>query len=248
MTIFFFFRSVVKDNLSLLTTTWYLLHMKIIIVLLLFLSFILYPDNTNNNDSLLCHALSLTTSSLRSRNSIIGPFHVVSKSSGWQQQEYEHDVDQIQQGLCSPAPESYHVIQKAVHQLNLSLQQQQEFNEEHVNDHLITNVFSLSYLIKRNYQLQLICQHSSTKYKNSYSWNVIQNHLALTKNNTNEDSIVRVICSTNYDEDHYLGVQNVLDLSRKALQIATTKDFMNFESQDKEVDDIVKLALVRLCV
>ena len=246
-TILFFFRRVVKEYLSLFNTTWYHLRMEIVLVLLLF---ILYPNN-NNDSTTLCHALSLTTTTSSLRSIIIGPLHVVSKSSEWQPpQEYQQDVDQIQQGLCSPAPESYRVIQKAVHQLNLSLQQQQqELNKE--DDHyLITNVFSLSFLIKRNYQLQLLRQQSSTKYNNnSYSWNVIQNHLALTKNSTNEDhSIVHVISPTNYnDEEHYLGVQNVLDLSRKALQIAATKDFLNCESKNKEVDDIVKLALVRLC-
>ena len=220
----FFFQTVLKDSCFSFLTTWNLLRVKIVL-----LFFILYP----NNDSALCHALTFTNSSFR-RSIVPLP---ATKSSEWQQ-EYQHDVDEIQQGLCSPAPESYRVIQKAVHQLNSSLEKE----EEDVN-YFITNVYSLSYLIKRDYQLQLLSQQSYTKVRKRYSWNVIQKS-ALAKNSTHDHSIVRVISPTCYA--NHLGVQNVLELSRKALEIATAKDFMNCESKNDELEDVVNLAIVRL--
>ena len=114
------------------------------------------------------------------------------------------DIDASLQGLVSPAPESFHVLHSIISKID-SVTLLQDFNEDCSN--YLNDICALSFLVKPSYSLQLYLDSDVVKWR-------------LVPRNDCHNSVI-------YPLDFRIGKNelyhqyNILELSRKALDVAT---------------------------
>lgn len=157
-------------------------------------------------------------------------FHTIicpdNKSNDWHR--YCHDIDEVLEGLISPAPESFDVL----HSVMCNINSMGFYNDKNSGVYMNDLVALSSFLVKPKYAIQLYW------YMNVIGWKLVPR-------NGHAGVIYPSGLSLNQENDKMYHRYNVLELSKMALGVAT-EDSLGKRQSLARIHEFAREAWVRL--